>query len=59
MWKYSRFGRNDLGIAVNLARLENVGGQLESATEEIDARTAVGRFNRAILFDLAVSSPTA
>lgn len=54
VWKYSRFGRNDLGIAVNLARLENVGGQLESATEEIDARTAVGRFNRAILFDLAV-----
>ncbi|MFJ7411622.1 recombinase family protein [Streptomyces sp. NPDC098077] len=54
VWKFSRFGRNDLGIAINLARLERAGGQLASATEEVDARTAVGRFNRAILFDLAV-----
>ncbi|MEK2479016.1 recombinase family protein [Streptomyces noursei] len=54
VWKYNRFGRNDLGIAVNLARLEQVGGQLQSATEDIDASTAVGKFNRAILFDLAV-----
>ncbi|WP_307783238.1 recombinase family protein [Streptomyces sp. MBT53] len=54
VWKFSRFGRNDLGIAVNLARLEHAGGQLASATEDVDARTAVGRFNRAILFDLAV-----
>ncbi|MEU5136731.1 recombinase family protein [Streptomyces californicus] len=54
VWKFSRFGRNDLGIAINLARLEHAGGQLASATEEVDARTAVGRFNRAILFDLAV-----
>ncbi|MEU7046072.1 recombinase family protein [Streptomyces varsoviensis] len=53
-WKYNRFGRNDLGIAVNLARLEKIGGQLQSATEDIDASTAVGKFNRAILFDLAV-----
>ncbi|MBZ6258168.1 recombinase family protein [Streptomyces olivaceus] len=54
VWKFSRFGRNDLGIAINLARLEHAGGQLASATEDVDARTAVGRFNRAILFDLAV-----
>ncbi|MEV5509020.1 recombinase family protein [Streptomyces orinoci] len=54
VWKYNRFGRNDLGIAVNLARLEKIGGQLQSATEEIDASTAVGKFNRSILFDLAV-----
>lgn len=54
VWKYNRFGRNDLGIAVNLARLEQVGGQLQSATEDIDASTAVGKFNRAILLDLAV-----
>lgn len=54
VWKYSRFGRNDTGIAVNLARLEEAGGQLESATEQIDARTAVGKFNRRVLFDLAV-----
>ncbi|WP_432155558.1 recombinase family protein [Streptomyces sp. bgisy153] len=54
VWKFSRFGRNDLGIAVNLARLEHAGGQLASATEDVDVRTAVGRFNRRILFDLAV-----
>ena len=53
VWKYNRFGRNDLGIAVNLARLERAGGQLASATEDVDASTAVGRFNRRILFDLA------
>lgn len=54
VWKFSRFGRNDLGIAVNLARLEHAGGHLASATEDVDPRTAVGRFNRRILFDLAV-----
>ncbi|MFC8199909.1 recombinase family protein [Streptomyces sp. NPDC057298] len=54
VWKFSRFGRNNLGIAVNLARLEHAGGQLASATEDVDVRTAVGRFNRRILFDLAV-----
>ncbi|MFF7295343.1 recombinase family protein [Streptomyces sp. NPDC008265] len=53
VWKFSRFGRNDMGIAVNLARVETVGGELVSATEDVDARTAVGRFNRRILFDLA------
>lgn len=53
VWKFSRFGRNDTGIAINLARVEKAGGQLISATEDVDARTAVGRFNRRILFDLA------
>ncbi|MER5358828.1 recombinase family protein [Streptomyces sp. NPDC002785] len=53
VWKFSRFGRNDVGIAVNLARVERAGGDLASATEDVDARTAVGRFNRRILFDLA------
>jgi DNA invertase Pin-like site-specific DNA recombinase len=53
VWKFSRFGRNDTGIAINLARVEKAGGELISATEDVDARTAVGRFNRRILFDLA------
>ncbi|MET7811745.1 recombinase family protein [Streptomyces sp. NPDC005395] len=53
VWKFSRFGRNDTGIAINLARVEKAGGDLISATEDVDARTAVGRFNRRILFDLA------
>jgi len=53
VWKYSRFGRNRHGNAVNLERVERVGGQLESATEQVDARTAVGRFQRGMLFEVA------
>lgn len=54
VWKYSRWGRNDLGIKVNLARLEHAGGQLASATEEFDVTTAVGKFSRNMMFNLAV-----
>ncbi|MFD7994507.1 recombinase family protein [Streptomyces mexicanus] len=53
VWKYSRFGRSRDGVAVNLKRLEDAGGQLESATEEGDARTATGRLQRGILFEFA------
>lgn len=53
VWKYSRFGRSRDGIAVNLKRLEDAGGTLESATEEGDARTATGRLQRGILFEFA------
>ncbi|PNE42729.1 recombinase family protein [Streptomyces noursei] len=52
-WKYSRFGRTRDGVAVNLKRLEDAGGQLASATEEVDARTATGRLQRGILFEFA------
>ncbi|WTX44234.1 recombinase family protein [Streptomyces longwoodensis] len=52
-WKFSRFGRNRHGVAINLARIESVGGELVSATEEVDARTAVGRFTRGMLLELA------
>ncbi|MYT22793.1 recombinase family protein [Streptomyces sp. SID7760] len=52
-WKFSRFGRNRHGVAVNLARIEAVGGDLVSATEEVDPRTAVGRFTRGMLLELA------
>lgn len=51
--RFNRFGRTDVGIRINLARLEEAGGQLASATEEIDVATAVGRFNRRVLLDLA------
>ncbi|MGW9385365.1 recombinase family protein [Streptomyces globisporus] len=50
VWRYSRFGRNRTGNAVNLARLEAVGGQLESATEPVDASTAIGEFQREMIF---------
>ncbi|MFI0736446.1 recombinase family protein [Streptomyces sp. NPDC021225] len=50
VWRYSRFGRSRTGNVTNLARLEGAGGQLESATEQIDARTAIGRFQRDMIF---------
>lgn len=53
VWKYSRFGRSRDGIAHNLKRLEDVGGALESATEEADVRTATGRLQRGIMFEFA------
>ncbi|MFC8873251.1 recombinase family protein [Streptomyces ardesiacus] len=52
-WKFSRFGRSRHGVAINLARIESVGGELVSATEEVDAKTAVGRFTRGMLLEIA------
>ncbi|MEQ4724542.1 recombinase family protein [Nonomuraea sp. B19D2] len=46
VWKYSRSGRNRMGNQLNLARLQTAGGELVSATEEVDATTAVGKFTR-------------
>lgn len=53
VWKYSRFGRNRTGIELNLARIEQAGGQLVSATEEVDATTATGWFQRDVIFSVA------
>jgi len=53
VWKFSRFGRSRHGVIINLARVEHVGGQLISATEQIDATTATGRFTRGMLFEIA------
>jgi site-specific DNA recombinase len=53
VWKYSRFGRNRHGCAVNLARIEAAGGRLQSATEEVDAKTAVGKLTRGMLMEIA------
>lgn len=53
VWKFSRFGRDRYGIAMHLARVEQCGGQLRSATEDIDADTDIGKLNRGILFELA------
>jgi DNA invertase Pin-like site-specific DNA recombinase len=50
VWRYSRFGRNRTGNAAWLARLEAAGGRLESATERVDARTAVGELQREMIF---------
>jgi DNA invertase Pin-like site-specific DNA recombinase len=51
VWKYSRFGRDRYGNAVNIQRVEIAGGQLQSATEQVDARTAMGRFQRGMLME--------
>lgn len=53
VWKYSRFGRDRHGNALNLGRLHRVGGELQSATEEVDAATSVGRLTRGMLMELA------
>ncbi len=53
VWKYSRFGRNRTGNQLNLARVEAAGGELVSATEEVDASTAVGKLTRGMLMELA------
>ncbi|MER8042554.1 recombinase family protein [Streptomyces sp. NPDC094032] len=50
VWRYSRFGRNRTGNVMWLARLEAAGGRLESATERIDATTAIGKFQRDMVF---------
>lgn len=43
VWRFSRFGRSRHANAVNLHRLESVGGRLESATEAADTTNAFGR----------------
>lgn len=53
VWKFSRFGRNRAGIELNLARIEAVGGKLLSATEDVDATTASGWFQRDVIFSVA------
>ncbi|MFD3572836.1 recombinase family protein [Streptomyces sp. NPDC058644] len=53
VWRYSRFGRSRHGNAVNLARLEQVGGRLESATESTDTSTAFGRLQMGMAFKFA------
>lgn len=53
VFKFSRFGRQRYGWAVNLERVESVGGDLQSATEEVDAKTAAGRLSRGIFAEFA------
>lgn len=53
VWKVSRVARHRLDWAIAVDRVEKAGGQLESATEPIDATTSTGRFTRGILAELA------
>src|SRR6476660_7321680 len=52
VWKFSRTARHRLRWAVALDRVESAGGQLESATEQVDTTTSTGRFTRGMLAEL-------
>jgi site-specific DNA recombinase len=50
---FSRFGRDREGNPIHLGRIERAGGELLSATEDVDARTPSGRLARGIHFEFA------
>lgn len=51
-WKYSRAARHRLRWAVAIDRVEEAGGRVESATEQVDTTTSTGRFTRGMLAEL-------
>ncbi|MFG2076876.1 recombinase family protein [Nonomuraea maritima] len=53
VWEFSRFGRDREGNPIHLGRIERAGGELLSATEDVDARTPSGRLARGIHFEFA------
>jgi DNA invertase Pin-like site-specific DNA recombinase len=53
VWKFSRFGRERVGVQVYLAELEEAGGRLVSATEDVDTTTATGKFQRGVLLEVS------
>jgi site-specific DNA recombinase len=52
VWKFSRTARHRLRWAVALDRVEQGGGRIESATEQVDVTTSTGRFTRGMLAEL-------
>lgn len=46
VWEYSRFGRTLVGSLFYIRELEAAGGELLSATQDIDASTPAGRYMR-------------
>jgi DNA invertase Pin-like site-specific DNA recombinase len=53
VYRYDRWGRNTVEALANVERVEIAGGSLVSATEPIDAETAIGRYNRTNAFAMA------
>lgn len=53
LWKWSRFSRKRLDWYTALDLVESHGGRIESATEDIDTTTSVGRLSRGVLVELA------
>lgn len=46
VWKWSRFGRNNLESQINIRELEQAGGRLIAVTEDFDTDTTHGKFSR-------------
>lgn len=53
LWKWSRWGRNAQRSGLYLVQVEDVDGSVVSATEDIDVKTAIGRFTRTTMLALA------
>ncbi|WP_134765071.1 recombinase family protein [Nocardioides sp. 1609] len=53
VYKFSRFGRHNAGVQLNLGRILGAGGELYSSTEVVDATTAAGAFSRDMLIAVA------
>ncbi|MFE9412401.1 recombinase family protein [Streptomyces sp. NPDC006704] len=53
VWKWNRFGRNNAENQVNLKALQEAGGELCAATEDIDTSTYHGRFSRDTMLNVA------
>lgn len=52
VWKFSRTARHRLKWAVALDGVETAGGTIESATEQIDTSTSMGKFTRGMMGEL-------
>jgi DNA invertase Pin-like site-specific DNA recombinase len=50
VWKYSRFGRNATYVGLYVQQMEEAGGQLVSATDDVGSRTAAQRFARGMIW---------
>ncbi|WP_433789746.1 recombinase family protein [Actinoplanes sp. CA-252034] len=53
LWKWSRWGRNLKESQIHLAAVEEVGGIVRAATEDVDPKTTIGRFTRDQLLSIA------
>lgn len=46
VWKWSRFGRTNLGTQIMLKTLDDAGAVVDSASEPYDHKTAAGKYSR-------------
>lgn len=53
LWKWSRWGRNASISGMYVNEVESSGGKVYAATEDIDTSTAIGKFHRGFMFQLA------